>query len=333
VGDRVGGFGIGGIEGGKVGFVPENDGGAGNAGIRGAGDGSRGLAFGEEYGGAVGHLEDVGHVGAGRDIEDGMAQAGGFENVEHRGAEHAGVDGGGLAGFEPDIDVEVLPGETDEIDELFAVVFRFGDPMAAAHVEVADARGAQQVAEFGIDGGEGRFEIPGVLFAEGVEMDAGDAVEFGLREAGELVGCGSEPGTGRAGVVERREGGRMFRVDAQPETQLAGAVARVGGGETPETQPLFRGVEIDLGGEFAEFGDFEPGVGGRVGEDFLFWAAEMVSGEPGLPKARGAAPVEVGGERRKCLPAGEALQSEGDAAVCGVGHLAQNAGVAFKCGK
>ena len=56
--------------------------------------------------------------------------------------------------------------------------------MSAAHVHPGDFRAHEDVAEFSLEGLEGGFEIPGALFAKGVEMKPGNTGEIHRRECG-----------------------------------------------------------------------------------------------------------------------------------------------------
>lgn len=78
-------------------------------------------------------------MGGGGDVEEGDLEVAAGEEVEDGGGEDAGVDHGGFAGFEPDfVEIVALIGLADEADEEIAVVVWFGDPMTAAHVQVAE---------------------------------------------------------------------------------------------------------------------------------------------------------------------------------------------------
>ena len=173
---------IGGITGEAIAFSFEGDGGLRRADVR--------AAFDEKHIGAVGHLDHVRHVGGGGDIEDGELVAGGFEDIHHLRAEHAGVDRNGFAGLQPDLDVVSFPRLADEPDEELAVVERLGDPMPATHVQVGELLAAEEMAEFFVHRLERALEIRRVLFAEGVEMKAGKPGEIC---AFELIRCDSEP--------------------------------------------------------------------------------------------------------------------------------------------
>ncbi len=69
---------------------------------------------------AVGHFDDIRHVGGGGDIEDGEFVVGGFEDIHHGCAEDAGMDRHGLAGLQPDLDVVFLASLLYQLDEQLA---------------------------------------------------------------------------------------------------------------------------------------------------------------------------------------------------------------------
>ena len=255
-----------------------------------------------------------------------MAVAHAFEDIEHRGAEHAGVDGIGLAGFEPDFHSVFRAGLADQADQAVAVVEGLGDPVAAAHVEIGELRRAKEVAELFIDRDEGLFEVVGVLLAEGVEVQAGQAGEIGARE---LVGGDAEAGACDAGIVERGGTGGALGIDPQAAVELAVFKPRVRHDDVAEAEPLGQRVEVEVVGEFAELADFLFLIGGRVGDDVF---AEVVAGEHGFPQAGGAAAVEMVAEMGEGLPAGEAFQREDDLAARGIGGFAEQGGVATERG-
>lgn len=277
--------------------------------------------------GAVRHFENIGHVGGGRDVENGVLVAHAFEDIEHFGAEDSAVNRIRFAGFEPDFDIVFRAGFADEADQSFAIVERFGDPVASAHIEIGELGGAEQVAEFRFDGGEGFFEVVGVLFAERVEMKAGESGEVGPRE---LVGGDAKTRPGDAGVVDGCGPGGALGIDSQAAVEFAVMETRMGSDDVAEAEPLRKRVEIEVMRELAELADLLLPVGGRVGDDLF---SEVVACEQGFPKAGGAAAVEVIAEVGEGFPAREALESENDLAVGCIGSFAQDGGVALEGGE
>lgn len=248
-------------------------------------------------------------MGGGGDIENGHGDLGIGKDVEHRGVEGAGVNDGGLSRFDPEfLEMVAFAGLDEEAREEVAIVVGFGDPVSAAEVEGADGVGGEEFAELAVDGIEGGGEILAALFAEGVEVEAGDAVEVGV---GEEFRRRAESGTRAAGIVEGRVSGGAAGVDAEAAAESAVQEAWVGGDAVSEAVPLTRGVEIEVMGDREEGVDVGVGVGRRAGEDVL---GEMGVGEGGLPRTGGAAAVEILGQNREDLGHGEGLE--------GVGHVA-----------
>ena len=120
--------------------------------------------------GSIRHFQHIGHVRGGRDVEDGDVVTVRGENIQYRGAQYSGMNGDRFSRFQPDVDIVALFHFLHEPDQPLAVVEWFGDPVAAAHVEVAELRQAQKMAEFLIHGGKGAFQVVGVLFAKGMKV-------------------------------------------------------------------------------------------------------------------------------------------------------------------
>ena len=86
----------------------------------------------------------------------------------------------------------------------------------------------------------------------------------------------------------------------------------MGGDEGPEALPLAEGVEIEVVGEGQEDLEVGLGVGGGAGQDVP--VGEELLREAGLPRAGGAAPVEVLPQEREELRERKGLQGVDDPA-------------------
>ena len=133
-----------------------------------------GVARAEDFG-AVGHFEDVGHVAGGGDIEDGEVQRV-LRQVEDGAGEDAGVEGDGFAGLEVNVELMFFAEVLDDADEAVDIVAGAGDVVAAAEVDPFQA--GEKLGEFLLEGGDGVLKRVAVLFAEGVEVEAVEAVEI-----------------------------------------------------------------------------------------------------------------------------------------------------------
>ncbi len=276
---------------------------------------------------AVGHFEHVGHVGAGTDIEDSVLVAQGFKDIEHAGTEYAGVDGPGFAGFQVDLHMVHLADFAQEVDEGRAVVVRFGNPVAAAEVQVADLGAGQQTAELFFKGAEGIDELPRPLLAKGVEVQAGDAAEVCALQ---LVGGDAEARARHAGVVQGGVAGGKAGVDAQPQLQLAALYARVGEAELAPALPLGYAVEVDVVGKLQQLGQFCFPVGWGIGG---YMPAQMPGTQARFIQAGGAAACGVWLERAQTCRGGKGLEGHQHVRAGGLGYLLQQAGVALQCGE
>ena len=197
-------------------------------------------------------------MGGGGDIEDSEFVAGGFEDVHHGCAEDAGMDRHGLARLQPDLEVVFLTGLLHQPDEEFAVVEGFCDPVTAAHVEVGELRIVEQVSEFPVHCLERAFQVRRILFAEGVEMEAGKPCQIRTLQ---LVRSDPKAGSGNAGIVDRCLAGGVFRIDAEAALQFPGDEARVGEDGFAEAEPLGQRIEIEVVGEFQQCSDIGLIVG------------------------------------------------------------------------
>ena len=90
--------------------------------------------------GPVGHFQYIGHVGTGAYIQNGVAVAQGVENIKHGGFEYAGVHAPGFAGLEEHFYIVAFSYLAEQGHQRGAIVIGFRYPVAAAQVEVFDAR-------------------------------------------------------------------------------------------------------------------------------------------------------------------------------------------------
>ena len=70
-----------------------------------------------------------------RAVEDSDLMSAGFDQVEHGDDEDASMKCHGLARFEIHFDIVSLTEALDHVNELFKIITRTGDVMAAAEVE------------------------------------------------------------------------------------------------------------------------------------------------------------------------------------------------------
>ena len=122
----------------------------------------------EEDLGAIGHLQNIGHVASGRDVENGMTDPLTLKDIEDLCPQDARVNGQGLAGLEPDLHLILAGKASDEANEGLAVVIRLRDPMAASQIELSDLFAGEEVAEILFNYSNSRNQIGYRLLAKSV---------------------------------------------------------------------------------------------------------------------------------------------------------------------
>jgi hypothetical protein len=110
----------------------------------------------------VGHLQRVGHVAGGRDVEDRLVAVG-AEYVEHLGDQHPGVDRHRLARLEVDGQAVFFTKITHPGDQGIDLVIRSGDVVTATEVDPLQL--PEQVAELSLDHRQRPVERGEVLLA------------------------------------------------------------------------------------------------------------------------------------------------------------------------
>lgn len=110
--------------------------------------------------------------------------------------------------------------------------------MAAAEIDPLAL--GQLLAETGLHGIQGAFQRVGALFAQGMEMQAGDAFR---QRFGQLVRPDAQTGARGAGIVDGHGAFGMFGIDAQAAADLAAVVPAPGPDLGAEAFPLGQGVE------------------------------------------------------------------------------------------
>ena len=270
-------------------------------------------------GGPVGHLQHVGHVAGGGDVEQRQPHPGVLVDVEHARHQHAGVHRRRLARLEDDLEVGVpglqpAQGPHQEVH----VVVGLGDPVPAAAVQPLHLR--QPVAEAGLEGLQHAREDPRTLLAEGVEVQAVHPLGQGLPQhrAG-----GAQARAGGAGVVERDLDLAVLRVAAQAHLDLPAAGAHRG----QVALELGARVEHQVVGVAQGLGQVLGRKGRRVG---VHLPAELLAREAGLVGAARAAAVQVRTQHVEGGPEGEALEREQHLAAGLGAHPREDAPVALE---
>lgn len=253
---------------------------------------------------AVRHLEHIGHVRGRRGVEDRDVHAV-VHHVEHAGDQHAGAERDRLAGLEVDLDVPLAAELVDQPDQAVAVVVGARDVVSAAEVDPVHLRDV--LAELELERRERALERVAVDLAQGVEVQAVDAVEVLGRE---VLARRAQPRARPGGIVERDVDLLVLVVDPEAARDRApGAPRLLDRGAV--ALPLPGRVEHDVIGQRDQLADLAVGVRRGVGVDF---AAELLARQPGLgDRARGRA-AEVAPDQRERRPLGEALEREQDRA-------------------
>ena len=280
--------------------------------------------------GAVGHFQNVGHVGGCGDIENGDLHAI-FDDVDDTANENSSARGNCFAGLEEDFELWVAgPGFLDEANEAGDIVVVRGDEVASAHVEPFHL--AEVFVEFGKDVFKGTLEGVGSLLAEGVKVETLDSLKVVfIHDASQ----DAEAGSGSAWVVNFGAGFGVFGIDAQ-----------AGGNPTVSTEDLFavvlplgEGIKDDVVGHFDKFTHLVRFVSGRK---YVNFATEVLGSEACFEESAGGGAGEViskdGIDRgaregllsEKDFGAGFVLDVFQDASVVVEGALVENVG---RCGK
>ena len=278
--------------------------------------------------GAVGHFQNVGHVAGGGGIENGDGHVG-LHHVEHRGDEYACVEGHGFTGFQIDLHVIGIPHMFDAAAQKLDVVIGAGDVVAAAEIDPFHAGKIR--AEMFFHGFERAFQAVGILFAQGMEMQAAYAVQgvlvlfqFGM-EGGRAY---AEAGTGRTGIINGNGPFGVFRVEAEPAFYIHAAFTGSPLHHGAEFLPLGEGVEHDMVGIAQGFRKFlfAPCCGEGV-----HFPAEVFLCQPCLIGGTGAAAVKRAahgaGKHGKRHPLGKALEREHDFCARALLYVVENGGV------
>ena len=131
-----------------------------------------------------------------------------MDNVFYRGHQFAGLPAYGLSRFQDDLQVGVAAAEIfQNLHQLFPVVVLAGNVVAAS--EVHPFHLGQELSELRFKSLQHPFQGVGVLFAQGVKMQALDTVQqFRL----EFTLGNAQPGELSAGVVDVGFYGRKFRI-------------------------------------------------------------------------------------------------------------------------
>ena len=206
--------------------------------------------------------------------------------------------------------------------------------MAAAEIDPAHV--AEVLPEFLFCRIQGSGQTVAVLFAQGMEMQAGNAVQR-LRIVFQFPRKDrrADPQTRRrvAGVIDGHGPFRVFGV--QPKTafhRLSGSAGRIDHGA--ETPPLGKGVEHHMIRPVQQIRHivFTPACGESMyfPPEFLFCQTRFIR------RTRTAAPqgaVEGAGQNREGGPLGKALECQHDFCARAALHVVQNCRVGAQQGK
>lgn len=176
----------------------------------------------------------------GRGVQDGDGHVG-VHHVQHRGHQPAGIEGHGLAGLQIDLRAVVLPHARDAAAEAVQIIAFASDVMTAAEIDPCAL--GQLFAETGLHGIQGAFQRVGALFAQGMEMQTGDALR---QRFGQLVRPNAQTGTRGTGIVDGHGAFGMFGIDAQAAAYPATVVPAPGLDLGAEAFPLGQGVENQM---------------------------------------------------------------------------------------
>ena len=171
--------------------------------------------------------------------------------------------------------------------------------MSAAEIDPLRVR--DQESEFLLESLQRPFERIGVLFAEIVDMQTGDAFRTFSAEG---RGLDPEPGFRGAGVVDRHRAFGMFRIAPDAETDVF-----CSRGQGAEPLPLRQGIEDHMIAEGQEFAQIGFGISGSESGDLL---AEFLAPQPGLVRRTGAGAVQDLGQQRVDRIHGKGLLGEQD---------------------
>ena len=201
--------------------------------------------------------------------------------------------------------------------------------MAAAEIDPLAL--GQLLAETGLHGIQGAFQRVGALFAQGMEMQAGDAFR---QRFGQLVRPDAQTGARGAGIVDGHGAFGMFGIYAQAAADLAAVVPAPGPDLGAEAFPLGQGVEDQVIHQRQQLVQlfFRPARGKGV-----HFAAEFFAAQAGFIHGAGAgAPqgaVAFGaGEQGKAVPGGKALEGQQDLGAGALLHAVQNGRIGRQTG-
>ena len=252
-----------------------------------------------------------------RGVENGDVLAV-FHGFEHGRYQIAGVQHDGLARLQINLHAVLIAQVRDAADERFHVVIGAGDVVTAAEVEPLHALHVAAEAHF--ERRDRAHEVVRVLFAEGVEVEAFDAVEHIRLE----IRFGNAEARGRAarvidGVALRL--GRALRIEAQ-----AAALSR-DAGEVAVFFPLGERIEHDMVGVFENFTELVRRVGRRV---YVRFAAEFLVAQTRLVQTGRGRAGEVFAQQRIGRKHGKRLLRKQDLRAGTTRDIAQHRKVLHK---
>ena len=147
---------------------------------------------------------------------------------------------------------------------------------------------------------QGSFQGIGVLLAQGVKMQAGDA---GYGSAFKIRPPDSQPGTGGAGIIKGRGGFRMFGIDPEPAGNGFPRIPDHGG----KPLPLGKGIKSHRAGIFQDIVKFRVTISGGKG---MHLPAEILRAQARFKQRAGAGPVEGFFQKRKHAVHGKGFQGQ-----------------------
>ncbi|MNT23282.1 hypothetical protein D3C72_1586960 [compost metagenome] len=190
-----------------------------------------------------------------------------------------------------------------------------------AAAEVQPLHPAQQGGELRLhrrpDAGQGLE----VLFAQGVDMQAVDALHV-LRSKLRHREAQARAGLGRVVFGDLALG--MFGVQPQADLEDLALGPRLGD-QVGEARHLIRRVEDDVVGQAQDLGQILGLVGGRIGGQL---ALVELTRQPRLPQTGGADAVEVFPDDVRQRPHGKGLERQQDPGIAPVTHVLEHGQIA-----
>ena len=257
-----------------------------------------------------------------------------LDNVQHGGNQHPGAQGHGFAGLQIDLNAMPVPYPLDAAAEQIDIIVRPGDMMASP--EIDPVHPAEMPAELVFHGIQRAGQAVAVLFAQGMEVQAGNAVQrvrVGFQLPREDMGTDAQTRRGITGIIDGYGSLGVFGVEAKAALHLFPGAARRLDHRT-ETPPLGEGVEDHMIRPEEQPGHVLLIPARREGMHF---SPEFFLRQTRLVRRAGAAApqraAEGAGQRGEGRPLGKALEGQHDFRARAPLHAVQNGRVGTQQGK